>query len=52
MAFSVSNTPPAGLLGVNASGHAAPFEQPGVKASDILINRPEPAVSEEDTADR
>jgi hypothetical protein len=36
------------LLGVNASGHAAPFEQPEVEASDILINRPEPVVSEED----
>ena len=29
--------------------HSALFKQPEVKASEMLVNRPEPAVSEEDT---
>jgi hypothetical protein len=40
----------AGLLvRVSASGHVVLFEQPEVKATEMLVNRPGPAVSEEDT---
>jgi hypothetical protein len=40
------------VVGVSASGDAVAFEQPQVNASEILINRPEPPRSEEDTGNR
>jgi len=36
------------VVGVSAIGSAAAFDQPQVKASDILINRRESSTSEED----
>jgi hypothetical protein len=35
-------------VGISASGSAVPFEQPQVTASEILINRLESSLSEED----
>ena len=40
------------VVGVSASGDAVAFEQPQVNASEILINRPEPPLSEGDTLNR